>query len=142
MLGWGEVDPGVAPLAVGLGVRAFGGFSLLLSNKMTNGDVHPGEGTGVHVWRVQAGAKGTRAHPRDGKQPSTHEELRAGGLPVLPDAGRATGEAEMLLSQLKLMLLTSQLQKPWRILGPAPVSCPWLDSPRLLLQWGCFPRFC
>lgn len=61
---------------------------------------------------------------------------------MLPDAGRATGEAEVLLSRLKLMLLTSQLQKPWRILGPAPVSRPWLDSLRLPLQWGCSPRFC
>lgn len=49
MLGWGEVEPGPAPLAVGLGVRASGGFSLLLSDKMTSGDVHPGEGTGVHM---------------------------------------------------------------------------------------------
>lgn len=48
MLGWGEVDPGAAPLGVGLGARALGGFSLLLSSKMTSGDVHP-EGTGVHV---------------------------------------------------------------------------------------------
>lgn len=47
--GLGEVDPGAAPLAVGFGVRASGGFSLLLSNKMTSGDLHPGEGTGVHV---------------------------------------------------------------------------------------------
>ena len=47
--GLGEVDPGAAPLAVGLGVTAFGGYSLLLSNKMTGGDVHPGESTGIHV---------------------------------------------------------------------------------------------
>ena len=61
---------------------------------------------------MQAGAKGTRVHPRDGKRPSTHEELRAGGLPVLPDAGWTTEETEMFLSWLELMLLTSQLQKP------------------------------
>ena len=45
----GEVDPGATPLAVGLGVTAFGGYGLLLSNKMTGGDVHPGESTGIRV---------------------------------------------------------------------------------------------